>query len=435
MEKLFESILKAFNPTYKKQVFYIAISGGKDSMVLTHLLLKLNLKPILLHCNFNLRGQESIEDALFIKKFAEAHQLTYFIKSFDTLQIANAQKKNIQLTARDIRYQWFSEMTEEGILLTAHHLNDKVETFHIHTLRGTGLKGLTSIPAKRDNIFRPLLNISSKQIEKYINDHDIQYRQDSSNAKLKYRRNNIRHAVIPLLESITPDYIEKMKPLMDELSDVDQYITEQVQLFENKHKKQESNYVYYPLTCLSNLADFFLIRLFKDFGVQRAQISSLTKLLNATNGAILETKTHTFLKDRSQIQIQPKTDFLEFTLQITDLSATIKTPFGTLHFETLAPNETMQFEKNAAYLNKDLIVLPLTLTNVYKNTKFHPFGMKGKKRISDYLIDHKKSIFEKNKQLLLKDQSGVLWLVNERIDDKYQIQNNTNKILRVTYSE
>ena len=437
MEKLFKEKLIELVPDYKRTTFYVAVSGGKDSMALTHLLLKLKLQPILLHCNFNLRGEESNEDALFVKSFATSHHLTCLIESFNTNEIAKTQKQNIQITARKLRYEWFSKITqgENKVLLTAHHLNDKIETFHINILRGTGIKGLTAIPKKRDNIIRPLLDFSSAEINNFLLKHKIQYREDSSNKELKYRRNKIRKEVIPLLAEIAPDFVEKMQLLMEELNDIENYLVKQVESFKLKYKAIHHDHESYDIIHIFELEDFFLCRVMSEYGLQRIQINAFKKLLSAKNGAIFQTNSHTFLKDREQIQIQANKELKHLNLMIHDFDLTIQTPFGSLAFETVQKHESIQFEKNIAYLNKNLLKLPLILTNTFHNTKFTPFGMKGKKLISDYLIDRKKSVFEKNKQLVLKDKDGVVWLVNERIDDRFKVEKDTNQILRVTYSE
>jgi tRNA(Ile)-lysidine synthase len=198
----------------------LAVSGGIDSIVLTDLLLQLDFKIGVAHCNFQLRAEESDQDFSFVKDFCKKNNIPFFGQHFDTKEYAERHKLSIQIAARKLRYDWFDELLKtEGFdyLLTAHHADDSVETFLINFTRGTGLDGLTGIPQRNDKIIRPLLLFSREAIENYAKENNIQWREDSSNASDKYVRNKIRHEIIPILKELNPSFLASFQNTIENL--------------------------------------------------------------------------------------------------------------------------------------------------------------------------------------------------------------------------
>ena len=198
----------------KEKKLLLATSGGLDSMVMADLFQKMNFDVAIAHCNFQLRGLESFGDQNFIQEYAERNKISVFITQFDTENFAKDYKLSIQIAARTLRYDWFYELLETknyDYLLTAHHLDDNVETFLINLTRGTGLDGLTGIPEQNEKIIRPLLIFSRDEIEDYAKENNILWREDSSNASDKYLRNKIRHHIVPILKELNPDFLSSFQ--------------------------------------------------------------------------------------------------------------------------------------------------------------------------------------------------------------------------------
>jgi tRNA(Ile)-lysidine synthase len=212
MLQQFQNHLSQHFPFLKGKKLLLAVSGGLDSMVLLHLFQQLDYEIVVLHCNFQLRGLESFGDQQFIQEYTSQHNIQLSFTQFDTEAFANDYKLSIQIAARELRYSWFYEQLEiqEGdYILTAHHADDNLETFFINLSRGTGLDGLTGIPAQNDTVIRPLLPFTRKEIEEYAAKQDLKWREDSSNASDKYLRNKIRHHLIPILKELNPNFIYK----------------------------------------------------------------------------------------------------------------------------------------------------------------------------------------------------------------------------------
>ncbi len=214
----------------------LAVSGGIDSMVMANLFLKTDNKIGIAHCNFQLRGTESDNDEKFVREFAINSNTPFYTKSFDTEKYAEERKVSIQMAARDLRYEWFEKIrVTEGFdyIALAHNKNDILETVLINIARGTGLKGMTGIKKKSGYIIRPLLSVTRNEIAQYADDNDLSYREDSSNAQIKYKRNKIRHQIIPEFEELNPDFIDSFSQTINQ-------IEEAYGIFENMVKRKKS---------------------------------------------------------------------------------------------------------------------------------------------------------------------------------------------------
>ena len=289
----YTSMLSKFNRNLTELVsdlskakLFIAVSGGIDSVVLTHLCIQQGLSPHLLHCNFQLRNEESDEDETFVKHLAESNHLKYTVKHFDTKRIAEANNIGIQECARHLRYEWFNTYLtdEDSYVLTAHHLDDSIETFHINTLRGTGIKGLLGIPRKRGQIIRPFINFTKFEIANFSKNKGIEFREDSSNTSDKYLRNKIRHHIVPQLEDLTEGYKQKMETLMTELNEVNDFIEQFVKDFKRKHFGEKSNQII-ELDLIQNFSKTLISKLFSEYEITRANSIQLLNLFKAQTGA------------------------------------------------------------------------------------------------------------------------------------------------------
>jgi len=437
MTNQFLNTLNLLIPKLETATVYVAISGGIDSMVLTELCLANQIKPHLLHCNFNLRGKESDEDQLFIEAFARANQLEYTIKHFETDQIANEKGITIQECARNLRYDWFKSflVNRQAVLFTAHHLNDSIETFFINTLRGTGIKGLKGIPQQRGQIIRPLLTVTKQEILLFAEKNNISYRNDSSNESDKYLRNKIRHYIVPEMEQLSDNYSKKMQTLLNELQDADDFLDDYVLKFKKKEFLTNHEITKVNINSLLELPTVIITKIFSGFGITRASTSQIQKLIQAQSGANISTEYYRFVKNRDQIHIAPLTSPIDFKASVTLSAKNIETPYGNLKFEIMPNSGQLDFSSHVAYFDLETFSFPLEVSNHFKGKKISPLGMKGRKLISDILIDNKLSVFDKERQLILTSGNNVLWVVNICINELNKINPNTKRILKVVYTE
>ena len=249
LQKL-SNILQQNFPFLKEKKLLIAISGGIDSVVLTHLLSRLNFNISLAHCNFNLRGTESDLDTVFVKDLAKKLEIRCFTTSFETERIAKENKESTQIAARNLRYSWFQEIRQENnfdYILTAHHADDNLETFLINLTRGSGLDGFTGIPEINGNIVRPLLKFSREEIEVFAKEEKISWREDQSNTSTKYVRNKIRHNILPVLKEINPSLLDTFSKTLTHLQESTQIISDRVAAISKKVVLKENDIIKFRI--------------------------------------------------------------------------------------------------------------------------------------------------------------------------------------------
>lgn len=425
-EQLFHDL-----PNIRERNLYLAISGGKDSMVLSHLLIKLEINHTLLHCNFHLRGEESDQDQEFLEKYAKRNELKIKVQEFDTLREVELRNGNIQLTARELRYEWFHEIASKdgsALILTAHHLDDSIETLFINLLRGTGINGITGIPKLTGPFIRPLLSFSVDEILKYADDNNIDYREDSSNRKDKYLRNNIRHNLIPMLLDLEPNVKLKLKNFFDETVQIQDYIELNKQLLREKYNLNSQSI---EITEIQELSDVELRLVFYEFGISRTNLGAFKKFLNSQTGSIFHTQQFEFNKDRSKIFWRTLSTNQSSTTQFNELPFEVKNNDSQFLFETCDVNEFVR-GSNPLFLDLDKIQMPMTLRKWQKGDRIQPLGMHGTKLISDILIDHKFSAFEKDSVFVLKDSSSILAVLGLMISDGHKVSVGSSRLLRIT---
>jgi len=411
----------------------IAISGGLDSVVLTHLCHKLGFHIALAHCNFNLRGNESDADEDFVLQLAENLELEVFVERFDTELYAKENKCSIQMAARELRYTWFAELAEQlkfDYILTAHHADDNLETFIINFTRGTGLEGLKGIPEVNDKFVRPLLSFSSKDIETYAQVNNMKWRDDSSNKSVKYLRNKLRHEVIPILKEINPSLLQSFKSTLSNLNDTADIIEESTNaVLKRAIETIDENHVAFKISEFKNVNNpkAYLFEIFKDYGF--TEWNDVVNLLDAETGKQVFSNTHRLIKNRNQlllskIQLNDNQEIL-----ITEDDDKKQTGLGILFF-----NETdavLEPSLNCIYVDKALLKFPLTLRNIKEGDVFYPLGMSGKKKVGKYFKDERLSLLDKENTWLLCSGDHIIWVVNRRADNRFRVTENTKRILKI----
>lgn len=429
LQKFKKHITKEF-PFLKDTKLLLAISGGVDSVVLFHLLHKLNYDVSLAHCNFKLRGKESDLDEEFIKNLNQISSNQIFTISFNTEKYAKEHKLSTQIAARELRYNWFQKLITEhkfDYVLTAHHADDNLETFLIHLTRGSGLDGFTGIPKVNGNIVRPLLAFSREEILNYAKDHDIEWREDASNTSNKYIRNKIRHQVLPVLKEINPSVLDSFATTLENLQESKQIIEDSIENIASEVLEKEANFIKIDIEKIKELSKpkAYLYQLLKSYHF--TEWNDVYDLLNAQSGKQVFSKTHRLLKDRD-VLILSKIDLsnsIEMAFQIEEEITEITNPIH-LAFEEVFEKSTEN--KQTIYVDKDLLKYPLILRKWEKGDYIYPLGMQGKKKLSKYFKDEKFSLIDKeNTWLLCNADNQIMWIVNHRQDRRF-VKNNNLKI-------
>ncbi|TWP24417.1 tRNA lysidine(34) synthetase TilS [Apibacter muscae] len=424
---------KSINQLEIKKSYLLAISGGIDSMVLLHLFQQTSLSFSVAHCNFNLREEDSLKDEAFIREYCEKHKIKLHVKSFDTLKIKQ-KKESIEMVARDLRYHFFLELIKKynyNYLVTAHHLNDHIETFFINLFRGAGLKGLSGIKKKRDYIIRPLLNFSRKEILEYAQNNGIIWREDYTNQSTDFLRNKIRHTIIPNLEDIKPNFIYLAKKSLSIIDESQKFIQKQVNLLKDDITlKTDSNVSVIDLHKLLNAESLLVYLLLAEFGFVNKK--DCENILKSKTGSIFLSKTHKLWVNRNEMWVealQNRTIYeSEINLKINSIPWEIDHP---LHVSLYSSKKHEKSESHEI-LDLNTISFPLYFRNWKSGDFFYPINGNGKKKVSKFLKDLKISNYEKNKTFVLCDGlDRIIWLVGYRLDDRFKITNNTTDLLNL----
>lgn len=415
----------------------IAVSGGVDSVVLLDMLCAIATEEsfpfslAIAHCNFQLRGQESDEDELFVRGLAEKYKLPLFCQKFDTQSITEKNKSSIQIVARNLRYTWFLELLELHdfqYIATAHHQNDSIETVIYNLAKGTGIAGLHGILPKNGKIIRPLLGFSKKEILEYAAENQLLWREDSSNITDKYSRNLIRHQLIPILQKINPNLEETFKDNVLRISAVERIFKEQVKIFKEKvfSSDSENNETYYlDIEAIRNESENLVIldEILKDFSFNFTQTKLIINSLDKESGKLFISNTHTLIKDRK-------------TLIITKTLATPNLDLLNVEIFKKTTDFQLSTEKNIAHLDYEKTGANFRLRFWENGDTFQPIGMKGKKKkVSDLLNDLKIPLHLKPQVRVAVANEQIVWVVGYRIDERFKVTEKTKNIIALSILE
>lgn len=427
----FQKQLSENLPFLKEKKLLLAISGGIDSVVLAYLLKQLNYDISLAHCNFKLRGSESDEDENFIRNFASENNFNLYATSFDTESFAKDNKLSIQVAARKLRYIWFHQLLQENNLdyiLTAHHLDDNLETFLINFTRGTGLEGLTGIPVQNDKIIRPLLTFSREEIVEFASENKIEWREDSSNASDKYLRNKLRHEVVPILKSLNPSFLNSFQDTLKHLGQAKSLAEDASVLVYKQVVTEKNGQKFFRLFDLKRLPNYeaYLFEWLQPFGFTAwKDISNLTE---AQSGKFILSEKYRLSKDRDFLILEeiPKEDS---TLYEIEADAEISIPIK-LKTETVSEAEK-RTNPTEIYVDKETLKFPLYIRKWREGDYFCPAGIDGKKKVSKYFKDEKMSLSDKENTWLLLSEDQIVWIIGKRQDKRFKIKNTTNQLLKI----
>ena len=423
-------------PQLKDKKLLLAVSGGIDSMVLLDLFYKLRFDICVVHCNFQLRGKESDADELLVREICQEGYIPYFIELFDTLEFAKENKLSIQLAARKLRYDWFQELLSENqldYLVTAHHLDDNVETFLINFTRGTGLEGLTGIPAQNGNIIRPLLPFSREEIENYANENKIQWREDSSNASDKYFRNKLRHDIVPILKELNTGFLDSFQNTLHHLQQAESLVEDASKLVYEKVVVVKENQLEIHLKPLLEFQNYkaYLYKWLKDYGF--SAWNDIYDLVEAQSGKQVFSETHVLLKDREKLILTERKSIDKSEVFIIEsLDSKVNIPLKLKFYKGVNIFET---DSNCIFVDENKLKFPLTIRKWKEGDYFYPSGMNGKKKLSKYFKDEKYSLLDKENQWLLGSEDQIVWVVGKRADDRFTSKETTQNSIKIVLEE
>jgi tRNA(Ile)-lysidine synthase len=434
LEKKFLDFISKENIISKEEPLLLAISGGKDSICLFHLLYSLKFKFACAHVNFKLRGAESDKDEAFVKALCKKYNVTLHTTHFNTEALAKQNKISTQMAARELRYQWFQTLGETNgyaKIVTAHHLMDNTETILLNLVRGSSIDGLIGIKPIQQKIARPLLFAELEEILSYLKSSRLKFREDSSNASIKYKRNSIRHKVIPELQKLNPNLNQTLFDNSQHLLDIQQFIQASFQSFKSYFvsNSEDNNEV---LQIHTAIPECFIHEWLKPYGFNSEQIQAVYQLLKAESGKLISNKQYQVSKDRQTLilskTIKAKTDTVIFH-NLNDLMQ-----YEGFDAEVMSRNKLKSLKVNAhtALFDLDKLQFPLTLINKYQNEKFKPLGLNHFVKVSDFLIQKKVALIEKSKVNLLMQKDMVIWVLKMRSDNRFKVDVNTQTVLKIT---
>ena len=415
----------------------VAVSGGIDSVVLVNLLHQSGFSFSIAHCNFQLRGQESERDEVFVTALAKQYDKLLFAKRFDTKSVADENKISIQEAARKLRYDWFLEIVSgqtatTNYIVTAHHANDNIETLLINFFRGTGISGLHGILPKQNQILRPLLFAKREEIEQYATENELHWVEDSSNASDKYTRNFFRHQLLPLVKQTFASAEDNLLQNIQRFSEAEILYQQAIDLHKKKLVEAKGNEVHISVLKLQKTESLSTViwEITKDFGFTSLQVMDIKNLLLADNGKYVASLSHRIIRNRAWLIIAPHLTGEAQHILIEENDKQVAYEEGNLSFKQLSANNyQLSTDKSTAALDAKYIQYPLLLRKWKQGDYFYPLGMKKKKKLSKFFIDKKLSKTEKEKVWVIEMDKKIVWVIGHRIDDRCKIEPDTKDII------
>lgn len=411
----------------------LAVSGGLDSMVMLHLLQNAGFRTAVAHCNFQLRGEESIADEELVRETCRHSGIPFFFSRFDTAAEAAARGISIQMAARELRYAWFRDLAEKegyALIATGHHFNDLVESVLMNLIRGTGIDGFRGIAPRKDNIIRPLLFATRKMIQAYALHQKIRWREDLSNASDDYQRNFLRHHIIPKVEEMNPAFEESFRDTHARLLGARAFVQVYLEKFRSAAVEERNDGLLVDIVKVrqSESPAVLLWELVKDLGFNFDQCRKA--VTDHQPGKIFQSASHQLLVDRTHYIIQKRNGphFAACTLEKGQRWAG-QPPF-ILSVREIAPADfELVKDSSLAQLDADRLHFPLVWRKWQAGDYFVPLGMRQEKKLSDFLIDLKIPFNQKAEVTVLASGEDIVWVVGLRISDRYKVTGDTKRIM------
>jgi tRNA(Ile)-lysidine synthase len=438
----FEQYIKDNELCSPNDKILLGVSGGADSIVMTDLFIRKKYRIGIAHCNFQIRSEESEEDQKFVEQLARSKKIPFYTTRFETKEYARKNSMSVQMAARELRYTWFDEIRSKyayNFIAIGHNLDDVVETFFINLNRGTGIRGLTGIKPVFGDIIRPILFASRKDILAYAEKRNLDFREDSSNMDTLYVRNKIRHKIIPRFNKITPDFNKTIIETIERLRDAETILDNAINAIKSDIIiEQSSNRILIDIDKLKVLkpVNTVLFEIIKDYGFNYKTVKNIISNLADTPGKKFYSKTHRIIKDRSFLIVTDIEKGDHSSVKIKADVAEIAEPVS-LSFSKFRRPEKYNIPKETRYavLDYNKIKYPLELRKWKQGDRFIPLGMTNHKKLSNFFIDYKLSIPEKEAVWIITSGEDIVWIVNYRIDDRYKVDENTKEIMVIEYKE
>jgi len=439
MRKKFKNFIEKQSLLSCNSKIVLGVSGGVDSMVMLHLFHVCGYSFEVAHCNFSLRAEESNCDEALVKKVCDEKGVKLHLKCFDTVGYAEKNKVSIQIAARELRYNWFSELCKNNGFTTvaiAHNKNDVVETMLINLTRGTGLKGLTGIKSSANGVIRPIIFAFRKQIEEFAHKEGVAYRNDSTNSQIKYARNRIRHNVIPELETINEGAVDNFYSTSIYLNSTWQAIEKMNGEFAKQSKVYKNDEVHYSISLLKGypFRQVFMVEELTSYGFPPALVLDIEKSLSTQAGKIFYSSSYQLVRDREWLMLSKLDKTTKETEVEIDANVTrIKEPIAlTFKSVDVTADFVIPKKSSAAVFNLGKLTFPLVLRPWHQGDWFVPFGMTGRKKVSDFLIDQKVPLHHKQNVYVLESGGQIIWVVGYRTDNRYRVDKECGKIFQIS---
>lgn len=431
LNRIIEKYIRQNDLLRKDGKYLVALSGGADSVSLLLILKSLGYQIEAVHCNFHLRGEESDRDERFCVDLCAEESIPLHRVHFETQTYAELHKVSTEMAARELRYKYFEQLRmdmQADDICVAHHRDDSVETILLNLVRGTGIQGLTGIAPRNGHLIRPLLCVGRLDLEDYLSQRGQKFVTDSTNLVDDVRRNKIRLRVIPLLKEINPKAVENIYKSSLYLREVEKAALSTVESGLLEDKK-----ILFERLRTTPSPEFSLWYVLKDFHFSSSQIREMLEAVDSQSGKEWHSDSHIVVTDRDGFVIDKLKKQETLSMKIIE-EGNYVLPNSKLRLEIRSVRKAEDFcidkRKNVAMLDAELVKFPLTVRNIMTGDSFTPFGMKGTKLVSDFLTDLKKDILSKRGQLVVTDGSGnILWVVNERPDNRFRITVKTRNIL------
>ncbi len=420
----------------------VGVSGGADSVALLHALVQLGYECIACHCNFNLRGNESLRDRNFTRQMAIEWGIPYEEVEFDTMRVVNETGVSVEMACRQLRYEWFEKMRlhyHAEAIAVAHHRDDSVETLLLNLIRGTGIAGLTAMRPRNHRVVRPLLSVTRQEVEDYLSAQELDYVTDHTNMEAIYTRNKIRLEVLPLLRTINPSVDTAIHNTMQHLREVDTLYRATIAEEQKTVLEQHDNCTYLSIEQLHQLPSpqAFLFEWLSPCGFESSRIAEIWAACGAESGKQFLSATHRLVKDRTHFILKLRcqdTNEESIAIEATSLCGSLLE--GRLTYRTIdAEGYTLPTNREYACFDADKLDFPLTIRRWQTGDRFTPFGMRGSRKVSDYFNDRKYSLVDKEAAWLLCSGTTIIAILGERVADGFRITPETKRIIEFNYKK
>lgn len=412
-----------------------ALSGGKDSVLLAHLLKSSGYNFALAHCNFRLRGAEAQRDQDFTANLARTLQVPFFLTEFNTADFAAENHISIQMAARELRYNWFEKICAEqnfDVIATAHHQNDAIETVLLNLTRGTGIAGMHGILPKNGRLVRPMLFLSRENIDQVCAEEKLDFVEDSSNNSIKYARNKIRLEVVPKLKEINPKLERTFEQNLERFRQLEQLLEHDLKLLRDTVFIDLKSETRIKISDIKNLhpQQLLLFGLLREFNFSEQVVKDLLLSLEKHSGKIFESPSHQIILDRQEIIVQPKKTPIKEVLLISEDQHEVS--FQGFKLKLLHDESPLIVKNNplATSADAEKLMFPLTVRNWQTGDYFYPLGMNHKQKLSDFFVQQKVPLNQKSRiPLLVNGNQEIIWIAGFRLDDRYKVGSGTKKVV------